>query len=92
MDDLVETINFKVDCVRKSPDLKGISKIRKVFISTSRGMSEVRSLEKVMRKLSEANIDLLVLEEDIIPNLPNSFNQEEMLSIFRLNHFEDFEE
>jgi hypothetical protein len=93
LDSLIESINFKAECVQRSSRFKGFDHIEKVFVTTMKGVAETRSFETVLQKLHAANIRLLVLERDILPRLPRGFKREELLEIFRLGirNFYDFE-
>jgi hypothetical protein len=92
LDDLIGGINFKAECVRQSSHFKDFENIRKVFVTTLKGVADVRGFDTVIQRLLEANIELLVLEKDILPRLPHRFKQEELQSIFQAGSLEDLEE
>ena len=92
LDDLIGRINFKTECVRRSSHFRNFECIRKVFVTTLKGVADLRSFDAVIQRLREASIELLVLEQDILPRLPHRFKQEELQGIFQLDHFEDLEE
>jgi hypothetical protein len=80
---LISEINNKLDMVRKSSKYSEYDKFNKVIITSAEALTQLRNKKRIIAEVTKNDIEILTIENDIIPRLPKRYRRRPLLQLFQ---------
>ncbi|MBI4392857.1 MAG: hypothetical protein HY556_03535 [Euryarchaeota archaeon] len=72
---VAEEVARKATAMREPLSARGVERIRMAVVTTRHGLAKLRDRDRFLAELRTKKIDLLTLEQDILPRLPSRFGR-----------------
>ena len=80
---LISEINGKLDMVRKSSKYVEYDRFNKVIITSAEALTRLKNRKRVVAEVTKNDIEILTIENDIIPRLPKRYRHQPLLQLFQ---------
>jgi hypothetical protein len=81
IDDLIDEMKTKAQCLKRSEKYGSFARYTKVFVTTKGSILGLPHRNQILAKLRKAGIKVMSVEDDIIPYLPKRSRKKELLDI-----------